>query len=44
MPLTETGRRMLAERSKKHGAKKGKEIFYSMISMKKKGSEKWHLK
>jgi hypothetical protein len=44
MPLTETGKSVLDGLIKKHGVKKGKEIFYAMINEKKKGSESWHVK
>ena len=44
MPLTDSGKRVLAEMRKKYGAKHGKEVFYASINAKKKGSKKWHLK
>jgi hypothetical protein len=44
MPLTKTGREVLASMKKQYGAKKGKEVFYSSINKGKKGSSKWHKK
>lgn len=44
MPLTATGKKVLAEMKKKYGSKKGEEVFYSSINSKKKDSEKWHLR
>jgi len=42
MPLTKSGKSVLASMKKQYGAKKGKEVFYSSINAGKKGSEKWH--
>ncbi len=42
MPLTKTGKKILADMQKRYGAKKGKEVFYASIRKAKKGSEKWH--
>jgi len=42
MPLTKTGKKVLAEMKKKYGAKRGKEIFYASINKGKAGSSKWH--
>jgi len=42
MPLSETGKKVLAEMKKRHGVKRGKEVFYASINAKKAGSEKWH--
>ena len=42
MPLTEVGRKVLRNMIKNYGKKKGKRVFYSSISAKKAGSEKWH--
>jgi hypothetical protein len=44
MPLTETGKKVLAEMKNRYGKKKGKEVFYASINAKKPGSENWHLK
>lgn len=44
MPLTASGKRILAKFKKTYGAKKGKQVFYASISEKKKGSTKWHAK
>jgi len=43
MPLTATGKRVLASMKKQYGAKRGKRIFYASINMGKAGSEQWHL-
>jgi hypothetical protein len=43
MPLTETGRKVLASMRKQYGSRKGKNVFYASINKKKKGSRKWHL-
>jgi len=32
MPLTKTGRTVLSQLKKKHGSKKGEEIFYASIN------------
>jgi len=42
MPLTESGKRVLAQMIKEYGSKKGKAIFYASINEHKKGSESWH--
>jgi len=42
MPLTASGRKVLAKYKKQYGVKKGKEFFYASIEKKKKGSTKWH--
>jgi len=42
MPLTSSGKSVLASMKKQYGAKKGKEVFYASIQAGKKGSEKWH--
>ena len=44
MPLTASGKKILAKFKKTYGAKKGKQVFYASISEKKKGSSKWHAK
>ena len=41
-PLTSSGKDVLASMVKTYGAKKGKQVFYSSINKKKKGSSKWH--
>lgn len=41
MPLTETGKKVLASMRKKHGAKKGKQIFHASINKGVAGSSKW---
>jgi hypothetical protein len=41
MPLTKSGKKVLAEMKKEYGDEKGKQVFYA--SMNKKGS-KWHKK
>lgn len=43
MPLTETGKKVLASMRKKYG-KRGKEVFYRSINKGVPGSEKWHVK
>ena len=42
MPLTKSGKKVLASMVKQYGAKKVKEIFYASINKGKKGSKKWH--
>jgi hypothetical protein len=42
MPLTESGKEVLASMVKEYGKKKAKQVFYASIAEKKKGSEKWH--
>jgi len=44
MPLTDTGKRVLARMRKTYGKKKGKSVFYASMNKHKPGSEKWHLK
>ena len=41
MPLTKSGKKVLAQMKKEYGAKKGEEVFYASINARKKGSEKW---
>jgi len=41
MPLTNTGRKVLANMRKQYGDR-AEEVFYSSINAKKAGSEKWH--
>jgi len=42
MPLTATGKKVLAAMKKQYGVSKSKQVFYSSINAKKKGSSKWH--
>jgi len=42
MPLSKSGKSVLASMQKEYGAKKGKSVFYASINAKKKGSSKWH--
>ena len=42
MPLTKSGKSVLKKMRKTYGAKKGKQVFYSSINARKKGSSKWH--
>lgn len=42
MPLTKSGKKVLASMKKQYGVKKGKSVFYASIKAGKKGSEKWH--
>jgi len=42
MPLTSSGKDVLASMKKQYGDKKGKSVFYASINKKKKGSSKWH--
>ena len=42
MPLTKTGKKVLASMKKEYGVKKGKGVFYASIKKRKKGSSKWH--
>ena len=44
MPLTSSGKKVLASMIKEHGSTEGKKVFYSSINGKKSGSEKWHKK
>ena len=44
MPLTKTGKQVLESMRKKHGAKRGKEVFYASMNKGIAGSKKWHLK
>ena len=41
MPLTETGKKVLASMVKKHGSKKGKRVFHASINKGVPGSSKW---
>lgn len=42
MPLTKSGRKVMASIRKEYGKKKGTSVFYASINAKKKGSKKWH--
>jgi len=42
MPLTKSGKSVLASMKKQYGAKKGKQVFYASIQAGKKGSKSWH--
>jgi hypothetical protein len=41
MPLTESGKKVLANMKKRYGGKKGKSVFYASINKKKAGSDQW---
>jgi len=42
MPLTATGRKVLASMRKQYGAKRGTRVFYASIKKGVPGSSKWH--
>lgn len=42
MPLTKSGKKVLANMESEYGPEKGKSVFYASINKKKKGSSKWH--
>uniref|UniRef100_A0A6M3K4R3 Uncharacterized protein n=1 Tax=viral metagenome TaxID=1070528 RepID=A0A6M3K4R3_9ZZZZ len=43
MPLTESGKKVLANMRKEYGSKaKAARVFYSSINKKKTGSKDWH--
>ena len=42
MPITKSGKKVMHSMEKEYGEKKAKEVFYSMINAKKKGTQKWH--
>jgi hypothetical protein len=44
MPLTKSGKKVMASMRKSYGAKKGKMVFYASINEKKPGSNKWENK
>lgn len=44
MPLTASGKRVLAKMRKTYGKAKGTRVFHASISEKKKGSSQWHAK
>lgn len=42
MPITKSGRSVLASMVKQYGPEKGKSVFYASINKGKPGSSKWH--
>jgi hypothetical protein len=44
MPLSASGKKILARMQQEYGDKKGKEVFYASINKHKPGSSKWHHK
>lgn len=42
MPLTATGKKVLAKMKEKYGDEKGEEVFYASINAGKAGTEGWH--
>jgi len=44
MPLTKSGKRILRSMMRRYGKKRGKSIFYALIALGRKGTEKWHKK
>jgi len=42
VPLTPTGKKVLASYKRQYGEKRGEEYFYASINIGKAGSEKWH--
>ena len=44
MPLTKSGKTVLARMRKTYGTKKGERVFYASIKDKKPGSNRWHAK
>ena len=42
MPLTKSGKKVLASMTKEYGGEKGKEVFYASMNKGKAGSPKWH--
>jgi len=42
MPLSESGKKILARMKQEYGDKKGEEVFYASINAHKKGTKKWH--
>ena len=44
MPLTSSGKKVMASMKKEYGDKKGEEVFYATMNKGEKGSEKWHKK
>ena len=44
MPLTKSGKKVIARMKKEYGDEKGKSVFYASINKGKAGSEEWHAK
>ena len=44
MPLSETGKQVLANMIKEYGPEKGRDVFYASENKGIKGSQKWTLK
>jgi hypothetical protein len=44
MPLSSTGKKVLAAMEDEYGTKKGEEVFYASENKGKPGSEKWTVK
>ena len=44
MPLTDKGKKVLAEMIAEYGTKKGRDVFYASMNKDKPVSESWHLK
>jgi len=44
LPLTASGKKVLARMKKTYGAKKGERVFHASIKDRKPGSSKWHAK
>jgi hypothetical protein len=42
MPLTKSGRKVMAAMKKQYGEEKGERVFYSSINKGKPGSSSWH--
>ena len=42
MPLTKTGKKVLASMKKQYGKKRRKSVFYASINKGVKGSRRWH--
>lgn len=42
MPLTKSGREVMASMKRKYGDEKGEEVFYKSINKGIAGSDKWH--
>ena len=42
MPVTASGRKVLASMHKQYGEEKGDRVFYASINARKPGSRKWH--
>jgi len=44
MPLSASGKKILARMKDEYGDKKGEEVFYASINAHKKGANRWHHK